>query len=436
MVSVEIIPDARFKKTIYQTVTRPIKVKGETFRFVYLTRFGQILPILDCVYERVPSGVFSLSQIDEAERKSLIPLIDSQFIVPSDLDEFESVCRPSTEDELYIVVQPSSNCQLGCGYCGQEHSPGNLADAEAMKIVTFAESKISEGSYSRMRVGFFGGEPLIGKKQLVQLGKALKKMCVDRGVAFSSKLVTNGVAMNEGLIEDLRLDVSIDTVEVTIDGPKALHDAARPHKMGLSSYDLILRSIGRVNWRDGELVIRVNVTSESAHHVEKLIDDLTDLGLNRFSSLYFSPVHSWGNEAHDLALAREDFAAREIIWKVYLKERGWQVGFLPAQKSSTCMATRENSFVFTAGGEIFDCTEKPLVHGYSPMPSTDYEKKEYFDFFRKTELPNLPCYECFAFPVCKGACPKEWVEGRVPCPSFKLNSAFAVEAFVRTAKVG
>ncbi|WP_319545657.1 radical SAM/SPASM domain-containing protein [Ruegeria conchae] len=427
--------DAQFKKTRYQTVSRPIEVGGETFRFVYLTRFGHVLPILDCIYEQIPSGHFSLRQIDEDQQKSLIPLINHKFIVPSDLDEFEDLCRSSKEDELYLVVQPSSNCQLGCGYCGQEHSSENLSSAEANRILRFAERALSEIGYSRMKVGFFGGEPLIGRKQLVKLGKSLKRMCAEHDVAFSSKLVTNGVALNQGLIEELRSDAGIESVEITIDGPKALHDAARPHKMGLSSYDLILRSISRVNWRDGELVIRVNVTSESANHVDELIDELTDLGLNRISSLYFAPVHSWGNDAHDLGLAREDFAAREIVWKLNLKEKGWRVGFLPAQKSSTCMATRENSFVFTAGGEVFDCTEKPLVDGYASLSSTDYEEKEFFDFFRQVEHSNLPCYDCFAFPVCRGACPKEWVEGRIPCPSFKLNSTYAVEAFVRTAKV-
>ncbi|AZZ58838.1 SPASM domain-containing protein [Riemerella anatipestifer] len=31
------------------------------------------------------------------------------------------------------------------------------------------------------------------------------------------------------------------------------------------------------------------------------------------------------------------------------------------------------------------------------------------------------CIECIFFPVCSGECPKQWMNGKVPCPSFKFN---------------
>ena len=39
------------------------------------------------------------------------------------------------------------------------------------------------------------------------------------------------------------------------------------------------------------------------------------------------------------------------------------------------------------------------------------------------EIPNAEywCKTCKFLPVCGGACPKSWYEGKPACPSFKYN---------------
>jgi hypothetical protein len=41
----------------------------------------------------------------------------------------------------------------------------------------------------------------------------------------------------------------------------------------------------------------------------------------------------------------------------------------------------------------------------------------------QVEAGAFGCSRCPLLPVCGGACPKEWIEGRAPCPSSKRNIA-------------
>ncbi|WP_449399536.1 SPASM domain-containing protein [Chryseobacterium wanjuense] len=44
------------------------------------------------------------------------------------------------------------------------------------------------------------------------------------------------------------------------------------------------------------------------------------------------------------------------------------------------------------------------------------------------------CLTCNFFPVCGGACPKSWMEGNIPCPSFKYNMPERLRLYYDTIK--
>lgn len=44
---------------------------------------------------------------------------------------------------------------------------------------------------------------------------------------------------------------------------------------------------------------------------------------------------------------------------------------------------------------------------------------QFDDWHDAVAAGEIPCRRCLFFPVCGGACPKQWRDGTVPCPPFK-----------------
>jgi uncharacterized protein len=82
-------------------------------------------------------------------------------------------------------------------------------------------------------------------------------------------------------------------------------------------------------------------------------------------------------------------------------------------------------------GNVFNCTEVSQVPAYGEpnkfaLGTVDERTalahvpfREFNDEIAKGE--HSQCGACRMLPVCGGACPKQWSEGRVPCPPAKTN---------------
>jgi uncharacterized protein len=91
--------------------------------------------ITDKLYANIVGKKFS-----ELPNNILSELIYNEIIVDESENEFEEILNQNIEslkDEknLDVTIQPTANCQLGCGYCGQVHSKKNMSDDYKLKII-------------------------------------------------------------------------------------------------------------------------------------------------------------------------------------------------------------------------------------------------------------------------------------------------------------
>ena len=89
------------------------------------------------------------------------------LLVAADADETEvlrSLPDPESERTRQFVVMPTGYCNLSCDYCGQEHrrGPATLATGRhRAALVARVRHAAASGRYDRIRVRWFGGEPLL-----------------------------------------------------------------------------------------------------------------------------------------------------------------------------------------------------------------------------------------------------------------------------------
>jgi uncharacterized protein len=423
---------------------------GRPVRAVYHTASARAL-LLDPSVVDVLRGEAPQERLDAATLERLAQL---GLLVPAGTDEAGAVIaasRAAVRDarQRQFVVMPTAYCNMGCDYCGQEHrrgagvEPGRHREA----LVERAERAMAGGRYDAVHVRWFGGEPLMGYAVLRALSARFIADASRHGVAYSAKLVTNGALLDARKLRALHLDCRVTQIEVTIDGPPAQHEASRPLKSGQRSYARIVAAVAGA-LSDPDLTgltfsIRTNVGVHNAGLAEEFAAGMAAAGLAHSRvSFYPAPIHSWGNDVSDVALDRAEQARVELDWYTAYVEAGLNCGLLPATtRPVVCTAVTAHSEVVAPDGRVYSCTEQPLVPGFTEQhvgtiteldPAAPRPAGAFDDWYDTIDRDRTGCGSCRLLPVCGGACPKLWGEGRPPCPPLKTNLVQRLDLFARS----
>jgi uncharacterized protein len=334
-----------------------------------------------------------------------------------------------------FTLLPSSYCNMGCDYCGQSHRPGGWSHVEREATIRRVVSAAHDPACESVTVRWFGGEPLANYPAVVEVGSAIAAALDAGGKPLVGHMVTNGSLLTRERLRTLVRRCGISTYEITVDGPREVHDTRRLLKDGGKSYERILTTV-RAALDDPDLgearfSLRTNIDRRNANRIDEYLHDLADRGLAHDRVLVnLQPVHDWSNDTSSVRLDVLEYAHRERGWMMQLSTLGLRFGVLPAApKALVCAAVTRAAEIVDASNSIFSCSEHPFVtaHQSSALGSVEDLEGQLrpagdFDYFHVAiERGDVPCRACPLLGVCGGACPKAWRDGGTPCPSFKYN---------------
>lgn len=425
------------KKLSYYTIfSDEVNKNGDTVLFC--TRTGEAFIVNREIKNNLVNKSFELIP-DTILQK----IITAKGLVEEGEDELleirsENKANVQNSTELYTVIQPSANCQLGCYYCGQTHTKSYLSEQLFEPLLERIERKASTGKFNSLYMGWFGGEPLMALPQIRKLTPRLKEIAATYNMSYGANMTTNGMSLKSGIFEELVRDLGLKKIEITLDGIAQYHDKHRYTKEGGNSFDIIFKNlleiVNREDYYDFKcsITIRCNIDKNNWDGVSPLIDLLAEHNLqNKIAYFYPIGVYSWGgNDAHKKSLSKEEYAGKEIDWFIEMYEKGFSPNILPRRQKQVCMAVSENSDMYDAYGNVFNCTEvsytdvykgTPYALGNLSKPDEISDKRPLSDWNDTILTDKFPCHTCKMLPVCGGGCPKSWHEDMRACPSFKFN---------------
>lgn len=420
----------------YHVATRPFVDfrDGDVKRLVFASRTANVLVVSDRLWSAALDARF-----DDIPDNFVDELRTAELLVDEREDELDKVLTrhrgaSNSDSHLALVVQPTASCQLGCGYCGQLHSLKWLSNEHQREFLLLAENRLSSRPYRSLGVCWFGAEPLAGIAVMRKMSTRLRELAASHGCTYGASIVTNGLALTPTIATELERDHSVATITVSLDGTKDAHDARRHTKAGGATFDRIFKNLVALCKRDDltmDVDVRCNVDRRNCDAVLPLLEMLAAEGLQRRVRFYVVPIHSWGNDAQRLSLEPQEFADREIEWFVRMFELGFPLSLVPALSPIACIAVKPDSVLIDATGELYNCTEVSYVPAYGDPNEFSIghvatgeipgARARIGDFNDRVAAGMYACSSCRMLPVCGGACPKEWLEGREPCPSAKRN---------------
>ena len=180
-------------------------------------------------------------------------------------------------------------CNLDCGYCFYLEKESAFPARERFRmsddvLESYVQRYIAAQSAPEVEFTWQGGEPTLMGVEFFERAVALQRK-FSRGKQIRNTLQTNGTLLDDAWGAFLKREGFL--VGVSLDGPRALNDIARPDKQGNSSYDNTLRGLAVLSRHGVDFNVLVTVSSANVSHPLEIYRHLKELGAN---FIQFNPV--------------------------------------------------------------------------------------------------------------------------------------------------
>ncbi|WP_421920339.1 radical SAM protein [Marinifilum sp.] len=392
--------------------------KGCEYSFVYNTLSGAFVKISTKIFNNIWDERYS------KERESLL----EQGIVTNDENEiykyrYQSNNAIYNDKELALYITPTMTCNFSCFYCfeGEIKTRGMMSQKVEDSIVKFLE----KNKERKISIIWFGGEPLLGFKNIMSIVKKLRK----RNIAFESSMITNGSLLTKSKIRCLE-ELNLTNIQISLDGPKEIHDERRFFKHSKKgTFEIILSNIEDV-LSSTSIPITIQVAIDKTNNfayaalLEMLNNKFPLYMKNRRIRVGYNIVQDrTGFDKKSLCNTSND-QYHTIIDLFHLDIKNKMLPALPS-RILPCMYRSTSCFAIDDKGDVFKCIEhlgKPdkkignIVEGFISL------QKMAFSILEKDPFEDLQCKNCNVFPVCGGGCPIDTVEkGEKDCSFHKTE---------------
>lgn len=336
-------------------------------------------------------------------------MVEKEFIISSEKDEVASMIaewKKQDNDSSYfsMIINPTLGCNLRCWYCYEEHDKKNLMNLKVVKsIYRLIEKKVSQPQIKSLNISFFGGEPLLGFKNVVMpiLSFAAEK-CKRNGVNLSSNFTTNGVLLTSTLLTSLeQVGLTIPaTFQISLDGNRNYHNRSRVGVNHEPTYDTIIKNIIETAKRRHSVSVRLNYTAANAQTFVDVLDDFCKLPAEVKKFITFNFQQIWQDQTNDIQKRIDEL-------KELFRNESFNVESDHVNHRHCCYADKENNVVINSDGNIFKCTARDFLpknkEGYLSEEG-EIIWNESFERRMAVKYSNPTCIKCKILPICNGGC--------------------------------
>ena len=341
-----------------------------------------------------------------------------------------------TVNPFHVLAKPTGAlCNLDCKYCfylvKENLYPNSRFSMPEDVQESYIRQMCESHSGSELTIAWQGGEPTLMGLEFFRRSIELEKKYQKPGTTILNTIQTNGVLLDDAWCEFFRQYNFL--VGLSLDGPRAMHDAYRVDKGGPAYFDKVMRAAELMQRSKVEFNILTTVHAANADHPLEVYQFLRDQVGTRF--IQFIPIVERLNEAGKVGNPE---GSQVTVRSVKAKQWGrflisifeeWvrhDVGRVFVQMFDAALASWVGGppamciFAETCGhalalehnGDLYSCDHfvepqyllgniqrEPLVQ----LVGSDQQAK--FGDDKRDTLPRY-CRECEVRFACQGECPK------------------------------
>lgn len=383
---------------------------------VYNTLTGSTFVVdekaLDAI-RNIEDGVIDDNLIELLKRENI--LIDDNvdekaiFSVRSNTLKYSSA-------KAYFTILSTYACNLACSYCYERYffkREGEIRNESmneriSKRVIKFIENSIWERNYNSVSIIFFGGESLLNIDEVFKIIETLDPKLKDKNVKLKVHLVSNGTLLTKDIINRLSgYDVSF---QITLAGPREIHDRKRIYRNGKGTYDDVMRALDLLERAKMRFLIRVDVDKENYRYTDDLLDDLKER-FGKGLSVQFAPIVPGMDPDCPFTsscLIGEELLTLPTLWEL-ASQKGFEVVLNPLMRYVFCQYLTDHAYVIDPLADVYKC-EGFVGIRKQKIGAIDVNGKlqvnyQYYDWMSIDPLEKVECRKCTLLPACGGGCP-------------------------------
>ena len=287
---------------------------------------------------------------------------------------------------LHLIIFPTEKCNFRCTYCYEDFLIGKMKQAKQDAIKKLVTRRAEAGSLDRLMVSWFGGEPLVARKEVYYLSSYFQEMYSNGLIkGLSGNTTTNGYFLTPEVLEKL-CSFNQREFQISLDGLAEGHDVTRRHASGRGTFDVIWRNLkaAKDTRLTFKIMLRLHLTKSNIESMRALVSEIAASFHDdpRFS-VFFKPIENLGGAGGGAVDPIDEAEAHRVVAPLIEQLRYSGIfaahGIGLASESQTvtysetegslsgsegtsvatpyvCYASKPNSLVIRADGRVGKCT--------------------------------------------------------------------------------
>lgn len=262
---------------------------------------------------------------------------------------------------FHLIILPTELCNFRCTYCYEDFAVGRM-EKDTISSTKYLLEKRCASNLEVLKVSWFGGEPLTAKDIVLEISDyAMALSHKYPNLHYSGTMTTNGSLLDYNTASALA-DVGVKAYQISLDGPRDVHNKSRVRADGSGSFDRIWANLLAI--RDSSLpisvLLRLHFTVDTFKLFDPLIEDIRREFIHdpRFS-VFFKGIERLGGP-NDTSIkvfseSDENQVIQSLTTKLFAGNLASTQNF-SLKKDYTCYAARPNSLIIRSNGDVGKCT--------------------------------------------------------------------------------
>ena len=342
--------------------------------------------------------------------------------------------KVSAPRAFHVLLKPrGAICNLDCKYCfflsKERLFPGSQFRMSDDLLEDYTRQHIAAHDVPEVTFAWQGGEPTLMGLDFFRRAVELQEKYRKPGTRILNTIQTNATTFNDDWCRFFQEHKFL--LGISLDGPRALHDAYRVDKGGSPTFDRVMAGIALAKKHQVDFNILTTVNAANADHGLEVYRFLRDEVGTAF--VQFIPIVErdnttgfqegervtdrsvTGRQYGQFLIAVFDEWVRRDIGRVFVQLFDICLGVWLGEPSSLCVfrETCGEALALEHNGDLFSCdhfveprhrlgnvTETPLAE----LVGSPQQRR--FGLDKRASLPRY-CRECEVRFICNGGCPKD-----------------------------